>query len=86
MPKTITVCERGECGGECLRCTYRRLSRQYAALEAKHNELRGAVAEMRRLQREYFKHRDRATLARSRRFEQKVDRLIEEADAQAVFF
>ena len=85
MPKTITVCERGECGGECLRCTYRRLSRQYATLEAKHKHLRAAISRMRTLQREYFQCRDQRILKQAKQAETAVDKLLVEVSQPALF-
>ena len=80
VAKTVQICERGECGGECYKCRCRRLVAEVEELRENLGSLCDAVGAMRHAQREYFRTRSGHAMDRAKRLEKRVDALVAELD------
>lgn len=74
--KTVQICERGECGGECYRCRLAAMERRAITAEADLQQLREAVDEMRHAQKQFFRCRTLQAMHVARRAEKHVDDLL----------
>lgn len=74
--KTVQICERGECGGECYRCRLAAMEQRAVTAEADLQQLREAVDEMRHAQKQFFRSKSGPALRVARRAEQHVDDLL----------